>query len=390
MVQRIIDAARVLTGTGRACSPGSVVVDGPSIAWVGDTGDLPANFSDPTIERLVLPDATVLPALIDAHVQLTPRRAALAANPTAGAALVRGGVATVRDFGAPGTARLGPGPRVLSSGTLLTGDRGHGRTHGEIATLDDVEYLIGENHRRGATWISVQVTGSLTDGGECSPYELHFTDDRLTAIVHAAHDRELPVAAHAHGSVGIRQAVEAGVDSIEHCTWLTSGGFELDPGLVRALATRGIPVCPTVNHHSRHTGNRLPWRQRQAHLRRMAEAGVPLLPGTNADGHRIAHGRFADALAAWTELGLTPARILESATRQAAQALGVGHLTGTLEVGKSADLIAVRGNPTQCLDVLAAPLLVVTNGHLHDLAALAEQSEDARLPVADVRQVSLL
>ncbi|WP_405138039.1 amidohydrolase family protein [Nocardia sp. NBC_01388] len=392
MTLRIIDAARVLTGHGTAHTPGSVVVDGTSIAWVGPTCDLPPRWSRRAANRLALTNATLLPGLIDAHVHLAfdctsqppdarddlARGAVSDKIRTAATALTSSGVTTVRDMGAPryidaDTLPVQPGPRVLPATIPLTVPGGHADSlGGAVTTIADVEQVIAENARRGAAWITTVVTGGLNGGGRRSPYEPQFSDTMLAAIVTIAHRHGLPVAAQAHGTAGIRQAVEAGVHSIEYCTWLAPGGFDVDPGLIREIAARRIPVCPIINHHSRAASGRLPWRHRREHLRDMLAAGVHLLPGTDSGITLTPHDRFGHALSAYIDLGLTPASIIELATRRAADALGISHLTGTLSTGLSADILAVHGNPTQHLHSLATPIMVMTAGHLYRSRAVRD------------------
>ncbi len=394
MTIQIIDAARVLTGHRTAYSPGSIVIDDRLLAWVGPTADLPARWLGGTA-RITLPGASVLPGLIDAHVHLTfdctgqtsagdpiESTQAVVDRIRAGShALMRSGVTTVRDLGAPRhttiTPNPTPGPRMLTSGAPLTVPRGHCHfLGGVVSTISDIDRLVAENARRGASWIKVMVTGGWTAGGHSSPYSPQFTDTQLAAIVSAARAHHLPVAAHAHGTTGIRQAVDAGVDSIEHCTWMTPTGFHLDTGLVREIADRRILVCPTINHHARSATGRLPWSIRREHLTTMLAAEVQLIPGTDAGIPSTPPGRLADSLSIYTDLGYTPAGILELATRRAANALGIGHLTGTLTAGRSADLLAVPGNPTQNLQALTTPILVVTAGQIYRTDDIPHAQED--------------
>ncbi|MFI1919604.1 amidohydrolase family protein [Nocardia sp. NPDC020380] len=386
MTVRIIDAARILTGHGTAHTPGSIVIDGAMIGWVGRTADLPPEWVQLARERVELAEATLLPGLIDAHVHLAfdcgfrppdkfddlARTAVADTIRAATTAATRSGVTTVRDMGAPryidaDTLPANIGPRVLTSTIPLTVPGGQAQSlGGVVATVADVERVIAENARRGAAWIKAVVTGGRSSGGRFSPYEPQFTDELLRAIVTTAHHHNLPVAALAHGTAGIRQAVEIGVDSLEYCTWMAPGGFDVDHGLIREIAARRIAVCPIVDQHAR-TSARLPWRHRRDHLRTMLTAGIPLLPGTDSGTALTPHGGLGQALTVYTDLGLTPATILELATRQAATTLGIGHLTGTLTPGLAADILAVPGNPTQNLHTLTAPVVVVTAGHLQRL-----------------------
>ncbi|WP_280423147.1 amidohydrolase family protein [Nocardia carnea] len=383
MITQIIEAARVLTGLGTALAPGMVVIDDRHIAWIGPGHELPTEWRGPGIDRIELPDATLLPGLIDTHVHLAFGGAARAGQDTGRReipAIIRAGlrevldagITTVRDLGAPhctDTETLAwpyTGPRVLTATIPLTVPGGHcHQLGGATDTITGIHELVAANAARGADWIKIMVTGGFTTGGASSPYEPQFTDTQITAAVTAAHAHGLPVAAHAHGTAGIRQAVTAGVDSIEHCTWMTRDGFDLDPGLVREIADRRIPVCPTLNHLARSATGRLPWSVRRRHLQIMLDTGVRLIPGSDAGIPHTPPGRYPHSLPAYTDLGLTPADVIDLATRQAADALRIGHFTGTLAAGHSADLLAVPGDPTRDLDLLTVPILIAAAGRLH-------------------------
>ncbi|PPJ02531.1 metal-dependent hydrolase family protein [Nocardia cyriacigeorgica] len=397
MSTHIITAARVLTGCGATHAPGAVVVDESKIAWVGPASDLPGDWQGVGVERIDLPEATVLPGLIDAHVHLAfggatnPLGAVqattqldVAATIRAGLAeLVAAGVTTVRDLGAPRytdidtLTRLHSRPRVLTTTIPLTVAGGHCHgLGGAVDTFTGIRGLVAANAARGADWIKIMGSGGFTAGGASSPYEPQFTDIQVRAAVDAAHDHGLPVAVHAHGTAAIRQAVAAGVDSIEHCTWMTVDGFELDHGVVREIAAREILVCPTINHLARSATGRLPWPVRRDHLRVMLDAGVQLIPGSDAGIPHTPPGRYPHSLSIYLDIGMSPAEVIDLATRQAAEALRVGHLTGTLAAGLSADLIAVPDDPTRDLNLLTTPILTMAAGHLHYPDATPEAEED--------------
>ncbi|MEU2040455.1 amidohydrolase family protein [Nocardia niwae] len=397
MSARIITAARVFTGPGTAHTPGAVVVDDGKIAWVGPTADLPGGWSGVDVERIDLPEASVLPGLIDAHVHLsfggaahppaaiqeTPRHSVTATIRASLTALLDAGVTTVRDLGAPRytdldtLTRLHNRPRVLTAAIPLTVAGGHCHgLGGAVDTFIEIRDLVAANAARGADWIKIMASGGFTTGSASSPYEPQFTDTQFRVAVAAAHDHGLPVAAHAHGTTAIRQAVAAGVDSIEHCTWMTADGFDLDHGLVREIADRAIPVCPTINHLARSATGRLPWPVRRGHLQVMLDAGIQLIPGSDSGIPHSPPSRYPHSLPAYLDLGLSPAQVINLATRRAADALRIGHLTGTLAAGLSADLIAVPGDPTRDLNQLTTPILTVAAGHLHHLNTTPETEED--------------
>jgi len=400
MSTTVLEATQVLTGLGTTMTPGSVVIDDLHIAWVGPPDEIPSEWRTSDTRRIQLPDTTLLPGLIDAHVHLTfdaiqpPRptsqsttHAEITPIVTTGLRhLLNAGVTTVRDLGGPHyididtLAQAAAGPRTLTATIPLTVPGGHCDSFGgAVNTVADIRGLVANNSARGADWIKIMVTGGFTTSAHSSPYEPQFTHTQVHAAVDAAHERGLPVSAHAHGTAGIRQAVAAGVDSIEHCTWMAPDGFDLDPGLVRDIAEQQIVVCPTVNHLARGATGRLPWTIRRKQLQIMLDAGVRLVPGSDSGIPNTPHERYPHSLPAYTDLGLTPTQVIHLATRQAANALQVGHLTGALAAGMSADLTAVPGDPTQDLNVLSTPILVATAGHLHYPDTNIRVEEDASI-----------
>ncbi|ANY08311.1 hypothetical protein AFB00_20810 [Pseudonocardia sp. HH130630-07] len=192
----------------------------------------------------------------------------------------------------------------------------------------------------------------------------------MRAAVAAAHERGLPVAAHAHGTDTMDLCAGAGVDTIEHGGWLT--GPTADPRCydVRAeiadrIAEQQIAVCPT---RSRDWRNWPPDAGLDGLLERLAwmrQRGVRLIAGTDAG---VGAGRYDDlveALALYVAAGWSTAAALSSATTLAAEALGLGGRTGRLEPGYSADMVVVAGDPLCDLDALRAVRCVVARGQLH-------------------------
>ncbi|QIS22177.1 amidohydrolase family protein [Nocardia terpenica] len=157
---------------------------------------------------------------------------------------------------------------------------------------------------------------------------------------------------------------------------MVPGGFDLGHGVVREILDRRILVCPTVNHHARAATGRLPWPVRREQLRVMLAAGVEIVPGSDAGIPHTSHRMYPRPLDFYTDLGLTPADVVGLATRRAAEALHCGHVTGTLTAGRSADLIAVHGDPIQDLHTLTTPILVMAAGHLRHLHATPHAEED--------------
>ncbi|MEV5242597.1 amidohydrolase family protein [Streptomyces cinnamoneus] len=381
----LLCADRVITGVERTMyRDGAVLVTGTSIAWVGPRPMAP----DTPARPMHLDGATLLPGLIDAHTHLAldagpdpfgalgtlTGRQVLAAMRERAGRMLAAGITTARDLGAPGRLDTvlareirgghAHGPRLVTAGVPVTRPGGHGAAlGGECADLDDAEALVRANRDAGARWTKVFVTGGFTTKGT-SPYALQLPTQLLAEVTALSHRLGMKVAVHAHATAGIAAAVEARVDSIEHCTWMSEDGFDLDPGLMAAMAEHRIVASATVNSRARNATGRLPWAQRAAQLRALYESGVPLAVGTDAGIPTTAHDDLPASLPAYLDLGLDPLGVLELATSHTAQALGLDD-TGALREGMRADVLAVEGDPTEDLSVLTRPVTVLGGGTAH-------------------------
>lgn len=398
----LITARRILTGSGTYLEDGAILVEGDAIAEVGPRALL-ADRVGAEGKRLACPDATVVPGLIDAHVHLAfdggaDPVATLAATSDDGLlqdmrsraeSLLSSGVTTVRDLGDRGglAVRLDeeisqggtPGPQIVSAGTPATPPGGH--THflgGEVSGPDEIRDLVRRNLAGGARVIKAMVTGGgLTKDGPES-WQSQFSVEELQALVDEAHQCGVPVAAHAHGADGIAAAMDAGVDTIEHCTWMTASGFDLRQDVLKKIIDRGVVICPAVSPH----WQMLPkffGEERAATMfslvREMAEAGAKLIAGTDAGVQRAGFDGLVPALSFYEHLGLPNSRIIDMATTDAADALGLGGKTGRIAPGLRADLLIVDGDPLDDLGSLRQIRTVITAGRVHD-PVLAEEKKE--------------
>ncbi|MEU1302565.1 amidohydrolase family protein [Streptomyces shenzhenensis] len=389
----LITASRVLTGSGTYLEDGAVLVEGDSIVAVGPRVQLADRVGEDG-KHLAFPHATVVPGLIDAHVHLafdgggdpvatldeSSDETLLEDMRRRAEQLLSRGVTTVRDLGdRHGLAlRLGEevsrggvaGPRIVSAGTPATPPGGHCHfLGGEVSGVDQVRDLVRRNLAAGAGVIKAMVTGGgLTKDGPKS-WQSQFTPEELRALVDEAHKVGVPVAAHAHGTEGIAAAVEAGVDTIEHCTWLTADGFDLRQDILKRIVEDGIAVCPAVSPHWQMLP-RFFGEDRAAAMfdlvRQMAEAGAKLIAGTDAGVQRAGFDGLVPALSFYAHLGLPHSKILDMATADAADALGLGGTTGRIAPGFRADLLVIEGDPLEDLNALGAIRAVVAAGRHYE------------------------
>jgi len=390
----LISAGQVLTGVaGERVPDGAVLVDGSSIRAVGRREEIEA-VAPEGVRRVSFPDATLLPGLINCHVHLAfdagPDPVAgvqgaddvqlLAGMADRARQLLDCGVTTVRDLGDRDALvvrlrdaiadRALPGPRILAATAPLTTPGGHcwflgGEVDGEPA----IREMVRRNARRGADVIKVMVTGGALTPGGAPMWQSQFGVDEVRVVVEEARRAGLKVAAHAHGTEGIVSAVAAGVDTIEHCSWLANGfRFDVRDEVAAEMAAKGIAVCPAMSPNWRDFGARLGQEVAEelfGRWRWLADHGVRLIAGTDAGIPRSVFDDFAGSLELFGHLGFAPGRIIELATVDSAQALGIAARTGRLAPGLDADLLVVGGDPLTELTALRRVRLVLARGRSH-------------------------
>jgi imidazolonepropionase-like amidohydrolase len=390
----VLSASQVLIGpVGERIDHGAVLVQDDVIVAVGRRDEVcPAAGAD--VAELAFPTGTILPGLINAHVHLAfstgpdrmdkltaPADVARLALAMAGRAqqLLDCGITTVRDLGDHGGHSVAlreainageiSGPRVLAATAPLTPPGGHcWFLGGEVAGPAQICEQIQRNAAAGADVIKVMVSGgSMTPGG-AQMWEPQFSTDELRVAVVESHRLGLPVAAHAHGTSSIRICVDAGVDTIEHCTWLIGPGtVERDERTVADIAAAGIAVCAAGSNDWRPFAERYGVeraRQIIGRVRWMADRGVHLITGTDAG--LAPFDSFPAALACLhDDWDFTPAHIIDMATTATADGLRLGTTTGSLRAGYSADLLVVDGDPLTDLTLLQRPTLVLARGRAH-------------------------
>ncbi|WIV58574.1 amidohydrolase family protein [Amycolatopsis nalaikhensis] len=383
----VITARRVLIRPSTPVDDGAVLVRDGLIVAAGPRADVLAQAA-PDATRHDFPTGTALAGLFNVHVHLAfdASREMLAHFSESddlldGArerltSMLRSGVTTVRDLGDRG--HLGAAvrrsfaddvaPRLLVSGPPITVPGGHCHFFGgEAASDDELRARIDANAEAGADVIKVMASGGQITEGGADMWESQFDARQLGLIVAHAASHGLPVAAHAHGADAIEAAVEAGVSTVEHCSFLTGPrSFDRREPVAKKMATEGISACSTSSRNWRVIVEKLGDDVAQAMYGRLPwleEHGVRLLSGTDAGLPGSVFDDPVGALELYEWLGFPRRRILEIATCDSAAGLGLADVTGLLEPGLAADVLVVEGDPLTSLAALRNPLLVLAQGH---------------------------
>jgi imidazolonepropionase-like amidohydrolase len=260
------------------------------------------------------------------------------------------------------------GPRITASGMWIQmPDTWSGSLVQTVKSAEEMRSVILDQIAQGAGLIKVGATGVREDGTPYGTLGL----DVAKMVADLAHQANLKVAAHCFdGYIGAREAVEAGIDSIEH-------GVCIDTETARLMAQKGTFLVPTMSMWD-YIFSAAPrwgssknditkweaWRDdSEASLKRCLQAGVKIAAGTDAGGSPVRHGTVAKELDVLVRLGLTPKQALESATRLAAELTGTLGEVGTLEIGKLADMVLVDGDPLSDIGALRSLWAVYKGGN---------------------------
>lgn len=380
---------------GRVLDAETVVVSGDRIVAVEPTSQVKEQPGDKVID---LGDATLLPGMIDVHTHLTDETnfdpyhelsTSVAKSALIGArnakVTLEAGITTVRNVGAEGFADVDlrdaikegliEGPHMQVSGPPLgiTGghmdnnllpEEYHATGDGVADGIPAVQHMVRRNIKYGADLIKIGATGGVLSKGD-DPQASQYTLEEMQAIVADAHRLGRKVAAHAHGAQGILWASEAGVDSIEHGTYMN----DEDIKMMKARGTYFVPTAYLVDWVNKNAHLPAFYAQKmhdvsaveKANAKHAIAAGVKVAMGTDAAVYP--HGLNAHEFEVYVrDFGMTPLESLRTGTVNAADLMGWSDRVGSLDAGKWADAVAVKGNPLEDITVLQHPVFVMKSG----------------------------
>ena len=402
----VIHAGLLINGESSVPSPEmSIVIEGSKIQAI-ETGYITPDSEDEFID---LSGYTVLPGLMDMHVHLSSEYSKNSyqerINLNAGDYAIRAvsnaektlmaGFTSVRNLGDRGGVSISLrnaikkeiviGPRIFSSGTTIASSGGHGDStnslnqsltsdpgpaEGIVNSVNDASKAVRFRYKEGADLIKITATGGVLSNAKNSQNP-QLTEEEISQIVNMAKDYGFKVAAHAHGSEGIKRAVRAGVHSIEHGTLMDDEGMRL----MREKGTYYVPTIiaglwvakkaedpdffpELVRPKAAEIGPQIKGTFGKAY-----QAGVKIAYGT--DTGVSAHGNNATEFKHMVEAGMPPMKAIQSATIEAAKLLGEYDQLGSLVQGKIADIIAVNGNPIEDITTLEEVDFVMKSGKIY-------------------------
>ena len=394
----VLTAARMLdVRSGKLVENPQLLIRDGRIAAVGRAGDaVPAGA-----RRIDLPGMTLLPGLIDMHTHLD-------SDPTYGGytylefndrfwsvlavkhaeATLQAGFTTVRNVGADAWNDIGlaqaveagkiAGPRIIGAAYAFGATGGHcdstffppsmdEREPYNADTPDEARHAVRELRKYGAQVIKICATGGVFSRNT-EPGQQQMTYEEMKAVADEAHLWGLRVAAHAHGASGIREAIRAGVDTIEHASLIDDAGIRLarERGTWLSMDIYNTEYTQSEGRKNGVLEDNLRKDREIADLqrenfRKAHQAGVRMVYGT--DSGIYPHGDNARQFAWMVRYGMTPVQAIQSATLNAAEALGRDDL-GVLEAGRAADVIAVAGDPTREVTLLESVPFVMAGGQV--------------------------
>jgi len=390
----ILKNGDVIVGNGSVLEQHDVRIDGDRIVEIGR--HIHATSGDQVVD---VSGKTVMPGFIDAHVHLlfngeidtyqglqqSDTYLAIRAAQNARKSL-EAGFTTLRDVGARSfidvdvrnaiNSGIIPGPRLLVSGHIISITGGHGSfiPSREADGPEECRKAVREQIKGGADWIKVAATGGVLTRGS-DPGRAEFTEEELRAIVEEAHRANRKVAAHCHGAEGIKNAVRAGVDTIEHGTYADDEALELMLRNGTALVSTIKSSADLNSEQARSSGVPAQVLEKSAHaykhqkemFQRAHKKGVKIILGTDSGTPLCYHGQNGEEFAYLVANGMTPMEAIKAGTGDAAEVLGIGKEVGTVEEGKMADIVVVDGDPLEDIAILGKVgriKMVIKGGHI--------------------------
>lgn len=409
---QLISAGRLIDGLDdKPIVNGAVLTKDSQILQVGKSSEVTAP-EGANVQKLDFPSGTLMPGLVDVHchfnyigdgthtddvMELSDEILMMRSMKTALTHL-ESGVTTARETGAKHQTSiylreairsgLTKGPRLVVSGNPITITGGHMWQMGSEADGEDgVRKAVRSLIKRGTDWIKVAATGGTTRTS--IRFRPSFTVGELRALTDEAHNFGLLVGTHCSVTAGIVNSLDAGVDMIIHCRFQEpDGSMKFRPDIAERIARDGRVVNTTL-----HTGRSKIWMLEEVsrqtdkeqavaygdemidldtmkagyarvldQARLLNEIGVTLIPGTDSGFGWFPFGGFGHELECLTEIGYSPMRAIQAATRQASKAIGVSEMVGTLETGKLADLLVVEGDPTSDIRAVQVVKAVFQSG----------------------------
>ena len=402
---KVIHAGQLLdVKSGKLLKDRFIIIDHNRIRDIVTLRDM-EDMEDEEVEFIDLSDMYVLPGLSDSHVHLTSDanihgyKRLTRSTPRAAITGVRNakrtleaGFTTVRNVGAPGFTDVDlmeaiedgdvPGPRIIPAGRSIGITGGHcdnnllpyenRRKSGGVADGPwAVRAKVRENKKFGAKVIKFCGTGGvLSKGTKVGAQQFAF--EEMKAIVDEAHQLGLKVAVHAHGKEGIDSAIKAGVDSVEHSSFISDKG-------IRAAKANGtflsmdIYVSDYILSEGEAAGilpaslekERLVGKKQRERFEAAVKAGAKMAYGTDAGVYP--HGDNGKQMAYMVKWGLSPLQAIQTSTLNNAKLFGLEYDIGQIETGFFADIIATKGNPLESIDELEAIRFVMKDGEVIDL-----------------------
>lgn len=396
----LLKADRLIDGTGADPVPNAaVLIEDGRIAQIAAADAIPL-APDDAVDVIEVSGGSIMPGFIemhshihcsaelDAYTHITTESDEVFLMRAVGAvrSALASGVTTMRDLGARNQVAFPikqaiddgiiPGPRLIVAGTPITTTGGHCNSFGtEADTTADVVRAVRQQFKLGAGYIKIMATGGgFTPGTNVRAPQ--YSAETLKAAVQDAERLGLRVAAHCHASAGVRNCVEAGVHNLIHCSWLAEDPQEMydyDPADADMIAEKGIWVDPTLalNRLNRLRGKQTggsamsdPQRRFEI-LRDMWDRGVKFVTGMDSGMTNARFGDFAYIPQVMVEeMWITPMEAIICATQTSAECLGIAHETGTLEAGKSADVVIVEGDPSADITALHNVDTIVAQGRV--------------------------